>query len=257
MNRSGIIYALVARGPVVLAEYSPDTGNFTQIARQILQEVAKRRGADRRSYAAQDSIFHYIVDEMGLVCLCMAHSSAGSRVPFAFLQDIQSRFLSQFGRSFQSASENSLDDAFARTLYQQMDYYNNSPEADDIRRIRSEIQTVMDVMVQNLDKVLERGEKIEVLIDQTDKLQTQSYRMKSSATRLKRRLWCKNLYLWVCIIFCCAILIAVVVGIIALVLWRMGIFSSGNSNNSSSLRRSWDSGEDPTSLESLFHAFFA
>lgn len=73
----------------MLAEYSPDTGNFTQIARQLLKEVAKRPGADRRSYAAQQCIFHYIADEQGLIVLCMADADAGSRIPFAYLQDIQ------------------------------------------------------------------------------------------------------------------------------------------------------------------------
>jgi len=227
-----IIYGLVARGSVVLAEYSPDTGNFTQIARQLLREVAKRPGADRRSYAAQQCVFHYIVDEQGLVVLCMADVDTGTRIPFAFLQDIQTRFLAQFGKSYLNASENSLDDAFARTLDQQMDYFNYSPEADEIRNIKNKLSEVMDVMVTNIDKVLERGEKIEVLVNQTNKLQTNSYRMRTGATKLKKRLWWKNVYLWVCIIFCCILLLLVVAAIIAVVLWRMGIFdkSSGSSS---------------------------
>jgi len=159
----------------------------------------------------------------------MADADAGSRIPFAYLQDIQSRFLSQFGKSYATASENSLDDAFARTLDQQMEYFNYSPEADEIRNIKTKLSEVMDVMVQNIDKVLERGEKIEVLVNQTNKLQTHSYRMQRSATKLKRRLWWKNVYLWLCIIFCCIILILVVVAILMIALWKLGIFNSSSS----------------------------
>jgi len=254
-NGMPIIYGLVARGSVVLAEYSPDTGNFTQIARQILKEVAKRQGADRRSYAAQSSIFHYIVDEQGLVVLCMADSDAGSRIPFAYLQDIQTRFLSQFGKSYATAGENALDDAFARTLDQQMEYFNYSPEADEIRNIKSRLSEVMDVMVQNIDKVLERGEKIEVLVTQTNKLQTNSYRMQRSATKLKKRLWWKNVYLWLCIIFCCCILLLVVAAILMVVMWKLGIFDkSSGGNNGKRSEPTRDLAEEGLSVQSVLRA---
>ena len=36
------------------------------------------------------------------------------------------------------------------------------------------------------EKVLDRGEKIEVLVDQTDRLQTKSYGLQSKAKSLKR-----------------------------------------------------------------------
>ena len=138
-----------------------------------------------------------------------------------------------------------------------MDYYNYSPEADEIRNIKSKLSEVglliqnsipltwsqvMDVMVNNIDKVLDRGEKIEVLVNQTNKLQTSSYRMTRSATKLKKRLWWKNVYLyyylppssylilcnililclrWMCIIFCCIVLLLVIAAIAAVVLWKV------------------------------------
>jgi len=229
-----IVYALVARGSTVLAEYSPETGNFTQIARQLLAEVTKRNsGPDRRSYAAGNNVFHYIVAENNLVVLCMADREAGSRVPFAFLQDIQQKFLAQFARSFPSAGENSLDDAFARVLDQQMQYFNYSPEADEFRKIKNDLHEVMDVMVQNIDKVLERGEKIEVLVTQTETLQASSYRMRNASSKLKKRLWWKNVYLWMCICALCVIILAIVVGIVLIVAWRSGLFSSSDSSKRS------------------------
>jgi len=116
-----------------------------------------------------------------------------------------------------------------------MEYFNYSPEADEIRNIKTKLSEVMDVMVQNIDKVLERGEKIEVLVTQTNKLQTHSYRMQRSATKLKRRLWWKNVYLWLCIIFCCIILILVVAAIIMIALWKLGIFDSSSGGGKRAL----------------------
>ncbi|KAL6061318.1 Vesicle-associated membrane protein 711 [Balamuthia mandrillaris] len=215
-----IIYSLVANGSTVLAEYSPNTGNFMDIARQLLREIPLHK--HRKSYAAQNTIFHYMVDDGGLIFLCMADADSGHRIPFSFLEDIRSRFTSQFGRAgYQTATENSLDDAFSRTLQQQMHFFNTDKEADQIRRVRGEIDAVKEVMVQNIDKVLERGEKIEVLVDQTNKLQSKSYTFKKKSTTLKRQLWWKNVYLCGCIIACIVIIVAV---ILLIILWKLGVF---------------------------------
>jgi vesicle-associated membrane protein 7 len=47
-------------------------------------------------------------------------------------------------------------------------------------------------MVENIDKVLERGEKIELLVDKTDALQGDAFRFKKQSRRLKQAMWLKN-----------------------------------------------------------------
>ena len=41
-----------------------------------------------------------------------------------------------------------------------MDYYSTNPVADNIARVQAQIDTVKDVMIENIDRVLERGEKV-------------------------------------------------------------------------------------------------
>ena len=41
-SNPGIIYALVARGTCVLAEFTTTSGNFTTVTRRILEKLAKR-----------------------------------------------------------------------------------------------------------------------------------------------------------------------------------------------------------------------
>jgi pyoverdine/dityrosine biosynthesis protein Dit1 len=45
--------------------------------------------------------------------------------------------------------------------------YNNQKN-DKIAKVQEEISQVKDVMIRNIDKVLERGEKIELLVDKTE-----------------------------------------------------------------------------------------
>lgn len=54
-----IIYAVVARGAVVLAEYTSSTGNFTQITQIILEKIP-----------SQDAKMSYIYDRCVHVCEC-------------------------------------------------------------------------------------------------------------------------------------------------------------------------------------------
>eukprot|EP01034_Spumella_vulgaris_P032358 gene32358-39948_t len=56
------------------------------------------------------------------------------------------------------------------------EFYNANPTADNISRVQAQIDTVKDVMIENIDRVLERGEKIELLVDKTDRLNQQAYK---------------------------------------------------------------------------------
>ncbi len=59
-------------------------------------------------------------------------------------------------------------------------YFNSNPNADTISRVQSQIDTVKDVMIENIDRVLERGEKIELLVDKTDRLNQQAFKFEKS-----------------------------------------------------------------------------
>lgn len=72
-----ILYALVARGAVVLAEFSAASSNANTIARRILEKLPAS-GDNRVSYSQDRHIFHILrVD--GLTFLCMATDSFGSK----------------------------------------------------------------------------------------------------------------------------------------------------------------------------------
>lgn len=74
-----ILYALVARGSVVLAEYSATATNASTISRQILEKIPGNNDS-HVSYSQDRYIFH-VKRTDGLTVLCMADDSAGSK-PF-------------------------------------------------------------------------------------------------------------------------------------------------------------------------------
>ncbi|KAK3836289.1 MAG: vesicle-associated membrane protein [Linnemannia gamsii] len=219
-----IIYALVARGTIILAEYTNSSGNFTTVTEAILEKIPPNNSKltyvyDRQvspldlslSFLQNRYLFHYIRND-GLTYLCMADDTFGRRIPFAFLLDLKTRFLSQYSqeRAMSAMVPYGMNE-FSKTIAKQMEYFSTNPEADRIKQVQGEIEQVKDVMVHNIERVLERGERIELLVDKTDNLNQQAFAFKKRSTALKRTMWWKNTKLTV-------ILTAVVIFLIYLII---------------------------------------
>ena len=54
------------------------------------------------------------------------------------------------------------------------------------------LNQVRAVMVENIDKVLERGDRIELLVDKTSTIQDNTFRFKKQSRRLRQAMWMKN-----------------------------------------------------------------
>mmetsp|Transcript_40747 Transcript_40747/g.49429 ORF Transcript_40747/g.49429 Transcript_40747/m.49429 type:complete len:216 (+) Transcript_40747:146-793(+) len=192
-----ILYSLIARNTAVLAEYSATTGNANAVARKILERMPS--GDSRVSYSQDRHLFHVTTSD-GLIYLCMADEAFGRRIPFAFLEEVQKRFSSAYGRSAHSALAYAFNKEFSRVLHQQMEYYSTNPNVDYITKVKGEIAGVKKGMVENIDKVLDRGEKLELLVDKADNLQGDAFRFKKSSTRLKQQMWLKNVKFMVMVV---------------------------------------------------------
>lgn len=47
-------------------------------------------------------------------------------------------------------------------------------------------------MVDNIEKILERGDRIELLVDKTATMQDNTFRFRKQSKRLSQALWMKN-----------------------------------------------------------------
>jgi len=206
-----IIYSLVARGQDVLADYTSSglTGNFSTVTTVLLKKIPNQDG--KLSYIYDKYIFHYMVSD-GLIYLCMTDREFARLVAFQFLSDIQKRFLASFGPRAKSAIAYAFQGDFGKVLQQQTENYN-SAKNDKLAKVQEEISQVKDVMIKNIDKVLVRGEKIELLVDKTEVLDQHAFKFKKNSRGLARAMCWKNAKLTVIIII---VLIVVLYGILAL-----------------------------------------
>ena len=80
-----------------------------------------------------------------------------------------------------------------------MDFFNDNPAADAFGKVKNQIEDVKGVMVENIEKVLARGEKIELLVDKTEALNQSAQKFKKASKSLKDAMWWKNVKMWLLI----------------------------------------------------------
>ena len=204
-----IIYALVARGRNVLAEQTENSGNFTTVTRMLLQKIPDDRDA-RASYEYDAYVFHYLVRD-GVTHLCMTEASAGKRLPFDFLEEVANRFAHTFSEDARrNAIAFELNGEFAPVLKDLMQYFATAGSgADKISQVQHKIEENKNVMRENIDKILERGEKIELLVQKTDELGHQAFKFEKEARTLKRAMIWKRVRLYLVISFVVAVLVVI------------------------------------------------
>lgn len=134
----------------------------------------------------------------GLTFLVIADSSLGRRVPFGFLFEIRTRFLQQFPESSDFAEmPNYGAGSFNAELKGLMVEYGTTSggKSDAIGVAKREIDDVRGIMTKNIESLLERGERLDLLVDKTDRLggSAQEFRVRSRG--LKRQMWWKNIKL--------------------------------------------------------------
>ena len=96
-----------------------------------------------------------------------------------------------------------LNDDFSPTLQQLMIHFSGTAQqsSERIANIQGELDEARHVMVNNIESVLERGEKIELLVDKTESLNHQAFRFAKGARSLRREMWLQNLKMVLCVLF--------------------------------------------------------
>ncbi|KAL8225007.1 hypothetical protein R6Q57_017564 [Mikania cordata] len=192
MGQQSLIYSFVARGTVILSEYTEFTGNFTNIAAQCLQKLPATN--NKFTYSCDGHTFNYLVHDGFTYCV-VAIESVGRQIPMAFLERIKDDFTKKYaGGKAATAVANSLNKEFGPKLKEQMQYCVDHPEEiSKLSKVKAQVSEVKGVMMENIEKVLDRGEKIELLVDKTESLHSQAQGFRTQGTQLRRKMWMKNM----------------------------------------------------------------
>lgn len=152
MGQQSLIYSFVARGTVVLAEYTEFKGNFTSIAAQCLQKLPASN--NKFTYNCDNHTFNYLVEDGFAYCV-VADESVGRQVPMAFLERVKEDFKRRYGGGrADTAVANSLNKDFGSKLKEHMQYCIDHPEEiSKLAKVKAQVSEVKGVMMDNIEKV--------------------------------------------------------------------------------------------------------
>nr|KAG5692675.1 hypothetical protein BaRGS_028475 [Batillaria attramentaria] len=63
---------------------------------------------------------------------------------------------------------------------------------DSVSRLQSQVDEVKDVMTQNIEKVMERGDRLDDLMDKTEELEASAANFQRTSRKIRKRYWWKN-----------------------------------------------------------------
>lgn len=192
---SGIQYAAVAKSGVILVSNQRVTGDYESEVNSFLPNIPVERNT-KSCYVSDLKNYHILVEDL-LIYICVANQDFGKHVPFAFLNEIKTRFTngSLAIRAF-TALEHEFDRDFAHVLKDQMVKYSSGIQTDSIDKVKKQVEDVMLVMTDNIEKVVDRGTRLESLLDKTNDLEVSSSQFCSTTKKVHRRMLFKNIKMW-------------------------------------------------------------
>ncbi|KAL6847477.1 hypothetical protein ACP4OV_023330 [Aristida adscensionis] len=207
---AALIYAMVARGTVVVAEQTSYTGNFRDIAAQCLHRLPAGNG--RFTYACDAHTFNFLLHDGYAYCV-VATEAAGREIPLAFLEMIKEEFNRRYaGGKAATATANSLSRDFGPTLKERMQYCTDHPEEmSRLSKVKAQLSEVKDIMKENIVRVIDRGEQIEGLVSRTEQLHDQASDFRQQGTRVRRKMWLQNMKIKLIVLGIIAALILIIV----------------------------------------------
>jgi vesicle-associated membrane protein 7 len=202
-----IVLALVASGTTILSEtHDEQHAQFLTAAETVLTRIEPKNAA-RLSYSYENWLFHYVADESGLIYLCTADGEMGRRLPFGFLSEVQKTFKSTFDQALLDSPQPYDFASFTPILRNTMHHFNTQPNSDPVKAAQAELAGVKDIMTQNVEQILNRGERLDVLMNRTDQAANQSMAFRRRAVGVRRQMWYKNAKVTGMAVFCLVVLI--------------------------------------------------
>ncbi|XP_019058860.1 PREDICTED: vesicle-associated membrane protein 724-like [Tarenaya hassleriana] len=122
MSQETFIYSFVARGAMILAEYTDFTGNFPAIAAQCLQKLPSSINS-KFTYNCDLHTFNFLVEDGYTYCV-VAKDSLSKQISIAFLERMKADFKKRYGGGKAStAFAKSLNKEFGPIMKEHMKYW--------------------------------------------------------------------------------------------------------------------------------------
>lgn len=172
---------------------------------ETMQKIfASASGTEFRRRSLEDkkagNNYHMLANGDGKIIGCVVTADTPARVAYAFLEAVETLV----------RPANVDVRAVKKILQQKSDFYSD-PKNDKFTAINQSINEVTEVMRDNMDKVLQRGDRIDNIHGKSEDLVNQAQTFESKANELKKKLCWRNAKLTIMVVIGVAIVILIIV----------------------------------------------
>lgn len=169
-----------------------ELSSFSYFTRGSVQEmctftartfVTRAQRGSRTTVEYQGNCVHLYVRADGLAACAMADKEYPERVAHTLLQKLLSEFEAQHPKWATYAQDNCADGQFewaGNALAQ----YQDPAAADSIMKVQRELDLTTELMHKNIESMLNRGEKIDSLMEKSNDLNAQSKLFAKQAAKM-------------------------------------------------------------------------
>jgi len=170
----------------ILAEVDESSGNYPQITREIILKNLPK--SDRAAFNYQEKYVFHILCDQGYVYVSLTEQQYSKQRAQVFLNEVKDSFCSKFTTDIRGrAISFSLNDRFSNVISEKMKYYNENTLDPKMARIRGDAQATLGIMEQNVESLMERGEKLDMLVKKTTTLKNDSSTLAGRSKALKEK----------------------------------------------------------------------
>jgi len=195
---------VIARNAQVLCSYEGPGTNLMPVLRKVCENSFRLGYGDKRTFQKDDFIVYvyittwqeggdetmpnaiegdFSVDVPKLVAVCFARRGFSSRYAFSFLDDI-----AQEARVFESQIASGAQEdnwsMFKVKMRIASDRYSSDKTTAKIRTVQHRLEETKVLIQDDISLALERGEKIDEVLEKTDQLNLDSYAMRTGTKSL-------------------------------------------------------------------------
>ncbi|KAG9261469.1 vesicle-associated membrane protein 8 isoform X2 [Astyanax mexicanus] len=87
----------------------------------------------------------------------------------------------------------------------------SAAEVDRVKALQSQVDGVKDIMTQNVDRILARGERLDDLMDKSEGLEDGAKTFKQTSQKVARAFWWKNVKLILVIVVVVVIILLIII----------------------------------------------
>lgn len=206
-----IVYSCVAYKTTILAHSSKNPQLKNQFAAdlpQILSSIDTSKNT-RAAQNRQNMDFFCYVNE-GVTYVCLSEAGLNKTVAFSFLNDVSSSFSMRYGTSsVKFATPYQMDTDFAPQLSNMMQYAVMN--ASKTRDLKDNVQEVKGLVLDNIDKVMQRAQKLNSIADRSDELKDSAVQFSSASRKLKHDMLKKKIIIIASIVAAVIVILIIII----------------------------------------------